>query len=116
MSKLVWPRRLDFGFEIEDTVILERDVSDYRISLVQSGDVGRVVEGQFEFVLLVCAGQRIRLEAEAVHLQAVDLIQPRAFEHAVGIARMDAETVETGFRCELNRKKSKFERGLFCNS
>ena len=49
---------------------------------------------QLQFVLLVGAGQRIRSEAKSVHFEACDLVQARAFQNAVGIAGMDAETVE----------------------
>ncbi len=55
---------------------------------------GRVLDGQLEFVLLVGAGERLRNEAKTVHLQAVYVIQACAFENAVGIAGVDAETVE----------------------
>ena len=51
---------------------------------------------ELEFVLLVGAGQRVRREVDSAHFEACrHLVEPSAFEHAVGIAGMDAEAVET---------------------
>src|SRR5579859_1387503 len=48
----------------------------------------------FEFILLVGAGQRIGSESDSVDIQACDLIEARAFEHAVGIAGVNGKAVE----------------------
>ena len=69
---------------------------------------------EFQFVLLVGAGQRAGREVQAVEVEAVDLVEAGAFEEAVGVASMDAETVEAaGFGVGVQRNFVDFAQAEF---
>ena len=86
----------DLTVQIEEAAVFESHANNGGVSRMQLG-LDRSIGGiEFEFILLVSAGQSVGCEFQSGELEAGNLIEAGAFQAAVSIAGVDREAVETG--------------------
>ena len=94
----------DFGLQVENAGVFESGVDGQRIAGMELRLSVGIRRSEFQFILLIGAGQRAWGKADAIHVEAFDLIETRAFEEAVGISGVNAEAVEaSGFGVGVER-------------
>ena len=94
----------DFGLQVENAGVFESGVDGQRISGVEFRLRVGIGGREFQFILLIGAGQHSWGKADAIDVEAFHLIEARAFEKAVGISGVNAEAVEaSGFGVGVKR-------------